>query len=59
LFNVFDEAAVPLLFYNLERELWPYIKSFLIYLNRLPDYPYTEINDIPEDIDCLTSLNSV
>ena len=59
LFNVFDEAAVPLLFYNLERELWPYIKSFLIYLNRLPDYPHTEINDIPEDIDCLTSLNSV
>ena len=59
LFNVFDEAAVPLLFYNLERELWPYIKSFLMYLNRLPDYPHTEINDIDEDIDCLISLNSV
>ena len=37
LFNVFDEAAVALLFYNLERDLWPYIKSFLLFLNRLPE----------------------
>lgn len=58
LFNVFDEAAVPLLFYNLERELWPFIK-FLLYLNRLPEYPYTEINSIQEDLNCLSSLNSV
>ena len=59
LFNVFDEAAVPLLFYNLEKELWPFIKSFLLYLNRLPEYPYTEINSIQEDLNCLSSLNSV
>jgi hypothetical protein len=59
LFNVFDEAAVPLLFYNLEKELWPFIKSFLLYLNRLPEYPHTEINNIQEDLNCLSSLNSV
>ena len=39
LFNVFDDAAVPLLFYNLERDLWPAIKSFLVFLNRVPEYP--------------------
>ena len=39
LFNVFNEAAVPLLFYNLERDLWPYIKSFLLFLNRISEYP--------------------
>jgi hypothetical protein len=50
---------VPLLFYNLERELWPFIKSFLLYLNRLPEYPHTEINSIQEDLNCLSSLNSV
>ena len=55
LFNVFDEAAVPLLFYNLERELWPFIKSFLLYLNRLPEYPYTEINNIQNSITNLLS----
>jgi len=59
LFNVFDDAAVPLLFFNLERELWSYIKSFLIFLNRLPEYPKTEINTIEEDFECLKQLQSI
>jgi hypothetical protein len=59
LFNVFDDAAVPLLFYNLERELWTYIKSFLVFLNRLPEYPKTQIDDIEEDIECLKQLQSI
>ena len=59
LFNVFDDATVPLLFYNLERELWSYIKSFLVFLNRLPEYPKTEINIIEEDIECLNQLQSI
>jgi hypothetical protein len=59
LFNVFDDATVPLLFYNLEKELWPYIKSFLVFLNRLPEYPKTEINIIEEDIECLKQLQSI
>ena len=59
LFNVFDDAAVPLLFFNLEKELWPYIKSFLVFLNRLPEYPKTEINTIEEDLECLKQLQSI
>ena len=59
LFNVFDDATVPLLFYNLEKELWPYIKSFLVFLNRLPEYPKTEINTIEEDVECLKQLQSI
>ncbi len=59
LFNVFNEAAVPLLFYNLEEDLWPYIKSFLLFLNRLPEYPKTEINNIKEDSNCLSQLKSI
>lgn len=59
LFNVFNDAAVPLLFYNLEKELWPYLKSFLIFLNRISEYPHTEINDIKEDEDCLTQLKDL
>ena len=31
LFNVFNEATVPILFYNLEKDLWPSIKSFLVF----------------------------
>ena len=59
LFNVFNEATVPLLFYNLEEDLWPAIKSFLIYLNRIPDYPKSNVSGIPEDQYCLEELKSI
>ena len=59
LFNVFGEASVPLLFYNLEEDLWPSIKSFLIFLNRIPEYPKSHIHGIPEDQTCIDELNSV
>jgi hypothetical protein len=59
LFNVFNDAAVPLLFYNLEEELWPSIKSFLLFLNRLPEYPKTQIHEIVEDSECLSQLQKI
>jgi hypothetical protein len=59
LFNVFNDATVPLLFYNLESELWPSIKSFLLFLNRFPEYPRTQIHDIPEDNECLSQLQAL
>ena len=59
LFNVFNDAAVPLLFYNLERELWPSLKSFLLYLNRIPDYPKTQVHEIKEDLNCLLQLQKI
>ena len=59
LFNVFNEAAVPLLFYNLEEDLWPAIKSFLVFLNRVPEYPKSHMHGIPEDETCLIELKSI
>lgn len=59
LFNVFNDAAVPLLFYNLEKDLWPSIKSFLLFLNRLPEYPRTQIHEIEEDRNCLEQLQVI
>ena len=59
LFNVFNEATVPLLFYNLEEDLWPAIKSFLLDLKRIPEYPKTYMHGIPEDIYCIQELNSI
>ena len=59
LFNVFNDAAVPLLFYNLEKELWPSIKSFLIFLNRFPQYPKTQMHYIEEDNECLFQLQKI
>ena len=59
LFNVFDDATVPLLFYNLEDDLWPYIKSFFVFLNRIPEYPKTIISEIEVDDYCLEQLKEL
>jgi hypothetical protein len=59
LFNVFNDAAVPLLFYNLDESHWSTIKSFLIFLNRLPEFPKTFINTIQEDQNCLSLLRTI
>mgnify|MGYP003323903768 FL=1 len=59
LFNVFNEAAIPLLFYNLEKDLWPCIKSFLIFLERVPNYPKTDVDGIKADPLCLKELRSL
>lgn len=59
LFNVFNDATVPLLFYNLDIDLFPVIKSFLLFLNRFPEYPRTQIHDIKEDEECLKQLQAI
>ena len=59
LINVFDDAAVPLLFYNLDKELWPSIKSFLLFLNRFPEYPKTQMHEVDEDKNCLIQLSEI
>jgi hypothetical protein len=59
LFNVFNDATVPLLFYNLDKELWSSLKSFLLFLNRFPEYPKTQMHDIEEDMECLKKLQAI
>lgn len=59
LFNVFNDATVPLLFFNLEKDLWPSIKSFLVFLNRIPEYPKSQLDFVQEDLYCLEELNSI
>ena len=36
LYNVFGEATTPLLFYKIDKEHWPILKTFLVFLNRMP-----------------------
>lgn len=54
LYNVFDDAATPLLFYRVEATYWSTIKAFMLFLNRLP----LKLN---EDVDeeCLKELNLI
>ena len=58
-FDVFNDATIPLLFFKLERELWPSLKTCLSYLNRIPEYPKTFLEDIPVDENCLKILQQI
>ena len=59
LYNVFDDAATPLLFFKIDRELWSVLKTFLVFLGRIPEFPKSAIHDVPVDVDCLGILNKV
>jgi hypothetical protein len=44
-YNVFESnAATRILFYKVEEEYHPTLKTFLVYLNRIPLEQYTEIS---------------
>jgi len=44
IYNVFGiEAANRMIFYKIEKELWPVLKTFLVYLNSLPEKDRIEI----------------
>ena len=59
LYNIFGEATTPMLFYKIDEGLWSTMKTFIIFLNRLPEYPKTYIHDIKVDLDCLKELNKI
>jgi len=58
-FNIFNEAALPLLFFKIEKELWPSMKTFLVFLNRVPEYPKTFVDEIPINEECLKILQAI
>jgi hypothetical protein len=59
LYNVFGEATTPMLFFKIESEMWSQLKTFMVFLNKIPDYPKTDIHDIPIDLNCLKQLNLI
>lgn len=59
LYNIFGEATTPMLFFKLDRDMWSQVKTFILFLNRLPQYPKTYVHDIPIDLNCLEKLQTV
>ena len=59
LYNIFGDAATPMLFYKIEEDLWSIVKTFVVFFNRLPDYPHTYIHDIEMDDECLKELERI
>ena len=59
LYNIFGDAATPMLFFKIEKELWSSMKTFVLFLNKLPEYPKCYIHDVPVDLYCLTELQKI
>ena len=59
LYNIFGEATTPMLFYKIdEQELWSCLKTFVIFLDKLPEFPHTYIHDLDTDDICMQELIS-
>ena len=59
IFNCWGDAALPMLFFKLEESYWGYLKSFLMFLDRIPEYPRTSLDDIDEDLNIYNTLNGI
>ena len=59
LYNIFGEATTPMLFFKIEEELWSVMKTFVVFLDKLPEYPHCFIHDLVIDEYCLSQLASI
>jgi hypothetical protein len=59
LYNIFGEATTPMLFFKIEEELWSVMKTFVVFLDKLPEYPHCFIHDVVIDDYCLSQLASI
>jgi len=55
-YNIFGDAATPILFFKIETQYWKYLKSFMLFLNRLEE---DVITNIDPDLYCLEELNKI
>lgn len=55
LYNLFGEALTSMLFLKIEKDHWPALKPFLLYLGRLPEDETT----IPLDQKIINSLRKI
>ena len=59
LYNIFGEAATPMLFFKIERDLWSTMKTFILFLNKIPEYPKCYLHYIPVYLECLKELQNI
>ena len=65
-YNVFNlQAGTRILFYKIEKDFWPILKTFLIYLDRMPDKidsirgEIIQTSDIQLDAGIVTRLRTI
>jgi len=56
LYNVFGNETTLMLLYKLENKYWSYLKTFLVYLNRMT---VDDIPEIPLDLNIARTLRNI
>ena len=59
LYNIFGEGTTAMLFYKIEEEMWEVMKTFVVFLDKLPEYPKCFIHDVEIDEYCLSELGKI
>jgi len=63
LYNVFGEATTDMLFYKIEKEYWSDLKTYLVYLHRMPletvVSPGIKETDIPLNSELIKVLRNL
>ena len=63
LHNVFGKATIDLLFFKIDRQYWPQLKTFLVFLNFLPENYVIEKEvhetDVGLDKTIVTTLRNI
>ena len=59
LYNIFGEGTTAMLFYKIEKDMWNIMKTFVVFLDKLPEYPKCFIHDIKVDQYCLSELGRI
>ena len=59
LYNIFGEGTTAMLFYKIEEEMWEIMKTFVVFLDKLPEYPKCFIHDVKIDEYCLSELGRI
>ena len=56
IYNIFGDAATPILFFKVDKQYWSALKSFMVYLDRIET---TVLSDIEPDNNSLIELSKV
>lgn len=56
LYNLFGDATTSMLFHKMDKEYWPVLSTFLIYINRLPE---EKLSDITIDQEVVSVLRKI
>ena len=59
LYNIFGEGTTAMLFYKIEEDMWTIMKTFVVFLDKLPEYPHCFIHDVEIDEYCLSELGRI